>query len=124
VVAAALAYTLGWRMQSEVLALERRHVDLEAGTLRLDPGMAKNDDARVVYLTADLIDGVRAQLARVETLQRATGAVVPYLFPHLRGRHRGHRILDFVSGGAQRAGTPGVRGCSGMTFGGRRCGTW
>jgi len=35
--AIAVAYTFGWRMQSEVLALERRHLDLEAGTLRLDP---------------------------------------------------------------------------------------
>jgi hypothetical protein len=73
--------------------------------------VAKNDDARVVYLTADLIDGVRAQLARVETLQRATGAVVPYLFPHLRGRHRGHRILDFVKrwrAACRNAGCPGM----------------
>ena len=110
-VAVALAYTLGWRMQSEVLALERRHVDLEAGTIRLDPGMAKNDDARVVYLTADLIEGVRAQLARVESLQRATGAVVPYLFPHLGGRHRGDRILDFVKrwrAACRDAGCPGM----------------
>jgi hypothetical protein len=30
----ALAYTLGWWMLSEVLTLERRHVDLDAGTLR------------------------------------------------------------------------------------------
>jgi integrase len=35
--AIAVAYTFGWRMQSEVLSLERRHLDLEAGTLRLDP---------------------------------------------------------------------------------------
>ena len=35
-VAITLAYTFGWRMQSEVLILERRQLDLEAGTLRLD----------------------------------------------------------------------------------------
>jgi hypothetical protein len=35
--AVTVAYTFGWRMQSEVLALERRHLDLDAGTLRLDP---------------------------------------------------------------------------------------
>jgi hypothetical protein len=35
-VAVNIAYAFGWRMQSEVLTLERRHVDLEAGTLRLD----------------------------------------------------------------------------------------
>lgn len=45
--AAAIAYAYGWRMQSEVLTLERRHLDLEAGTLRLDPGATKNRDGRV-----------------------------------------------------------------------------
>ena len=32
-VAATIAYTFGWRTQSEVLALERRQLDLKAGTL-------------------------------------------------------------------------------------------
>ncbi len=51
---AAIAYAYGWRMQSEVLTLERRHLDLEAGTPRLDPGTTKNDEGRVVYLTPEL----------------------------------------------------------------------
>jgi hypothetical protein len=34
-------------MQSEVLTLERRHLDLEAGTLRLDAGTTKNDEGRL-----------------------------------------------------------------------------
>jgi integrase len=46
-VAAAIAFTYGWRTQSEILTRERRHVDLEAGTLRLDPGEAKNGEGRV-----------------------------------------------------------------------------
>jgi len=46
-------------MQSEVLMLERRQLDLRAGTLRLEVGTTKNDDGRVVKLTAEL----RAQLA-------------------------------------------------------------
>ena len=33
-VAVAFAYTFGWRVRSEVLTLERRHVDLRAGTVR------------------------------------------------------------------------------------------
>jgi hypothetical protein len=37
-----------------VLTLERRHLDLEAGTLRLDPGMTKNAEGRIVYLTPEL----------------------------------------------------------------------
>jgi integrase len=45
--AVTVAYTYGWRMQSEVLALERQHLDIDAGTLRLDPGMTKNGRGRV-----------------------------------------------------------------------------
>ena len=52
--AVAIAYTYGWRMQSEVLTLERRQLDLEAGTLRLDPGSTKNDEGRVIYLTPEV----------------------------------------------------------------------
>src|SRR5438874_11356339 len=43
--ACAIAYTFGWRMRSEVLSLERRHLDLDVtpfGTLRLDANMTKN----------------------------------------------------------------------------------
>ena len=95
-VATAVAYTFGWRTQSEVLTLERRHLDLEAGTLRLDPGMTKNDEGRIVYLTPELKALLAAQLERVEALQKRTGRIIPYLFPHLgRGRHTGQRRRDF-----------------------------
>ena len=40
-VAATIAYTFGWRMQSEVLTLTLSRVDLETGLLRLDPGTTK-----------------------------------------------------------------------------------
>src|SRR4030095_10773799 len=53
-VAVAIAHAYGWRMQSEVLTLERRQLDLEAGTLRLNAGTTKNDEGRVVYLTPEL----------------------------------------------------------------------
>ncbi len=32
---------------------------------------------------------------RVETLQRRTGRIIPYLFPHLADRHQGERTRDF-----------------------------
>lgn len=95
-VVAAIAYTFGWRTQSEVLTLERRHLDLEAGTLRLDPGMTKNDEGRIVYLTPELKALLAAQLARVEALQKRTGRIIPYLFPFLAGKvRRGERRRDF-----------------------------
>lgn len=80
-VAVSLAYALGWRMQSEVLSLQRRQVDLEAGTLRLEPGTTKNDEGRVVYLPADLKAAVVSQLNRVDALQRALGAHHPVGVP-------------------------------------------
>jgi integrase len=93
--AVAIAHTFGWRMQSEVLILELRQVDLEAGTIRLDPGATKNDEGRVVYLTPELRGMLTAQVARVMDLMRERGAVIPYLFPHLTGRHQGQRRREF-----------------------------
>ena len=33
-----------------ILTLELRQIDLDAATIRLDPGRTKNDDGRLVYL--------------------------------------------------------------------------
>lgn len=41
------SYAFGWRMQSEVLTLERGQLDVKAGTVRLEPGTTKNDDGRI-----------------------------------------------------------------------------
>jgi len=90
-----VAYTFGWRMQSEVLALERRHVDLAGGRLTLRAGETKNDEGREVFLTPPLKAALAAQLERVDALQRKLERVMPFVFPHLSGRHRGKRILDF-----------------------------
>jgi integrase len=108
--AIALANALGWRMQSEVLTLQKRHVDLKAGTLRLDPGSTKNDDGRVIYLTPELKTLLGAQLERVKALERMD-MLVPHVFPHLRGRFRGQRIKDFTRAwrtACKRAGCPGM----------------
>jgi integrase len=109
-VALAIDHAFGWRTQSEVLPLERRHLDLEAGTLRLDAGSTKNDEPRVVYLTPDLHRLLAEQLERVRLLERQTGRIVPWLFPHLTGRLRGQRIGDFLrrwKTACRRAGVPG-----------------
>lgn len=88
-VAVTIGHTFGWRIRSEVLTLELRQVDLEArdleghavGTIRLDPGQAKNDEARVVYLTPELLSMLAAQVGRVMDPMRERSAVIPYLFP-------------------------------------------
>ncbi len=109
--AVTIAYTFGWRMLSEVLALERRQLDLEAGTLRLDPGTTKNDEGRLVYLTPELKALLTAQVERVRTLEKKTGRIIPYLFPRLTGRKAGQRIKDFRKAwttACKRAGCPGM----------------
>jgi integrase len=80
-----LAYTYGWRIRSEVLTLARRHVDLDAGTIRLEPGMAKNDEPREFPLTAELRACLEAQRERTEALQRRIGRIIPWVF-HRNGR--------------------------------------
>lgn len=117
-VAATIAYTFGWRTQSEVLTLERRQLDLEAETLRLEPGTTKNDDGRLVYLTPELKSLLAAQVERVEALQRKLGRIIPWLFPHLeqRGGHINRRLVgtmksDFRKAwvtACKRAGVPGA----------------
>jgi len=87
-VAIAIAHTFGWR-KSEILSLERRQLDLKAGTLRLDAGTTKNGEARTVYLTPDLKTLLAGQVERVEALQCKLERIVPSPFPHLRGRRAG-----------------------------------
>jgi integrase len=99
-------------MQSEVLALERRQLDLEARTLRLDPGTTKNDEGRVAYLTPELARLLGEQLERIRTVERKTGRIIPFLFPYLRGRRRiGQRRRDFRKAwrtACRKAGLPGM----------------
>jgi integrase len=92
-VAVTIAYTFGWRKE-EILTLERRQLDLAAGTLRLDPGSTKNDEGRVVYLTPELSALLAAHVARVEALERRLGQIIAPLFPHFTGPHRGTRRRD------------------------------
>jgi integrase len=78
-----------------VLTLDRRQVDLEAGTIRLDPRTTKNDDGRLVYMPLDLKRLVAAQVERVRALERQQERVIPFLFPRLRGRRAGERRRDY-----------------------------
>jgi integrase len=94
-VAVSIAYAFGWRMQSEVLTLKRTQVDLNACTIRLEPGTTKNDDGRLVYLNPELAELLQAQLERAVLLEMGTGKPVPYLFPYFKGEHKGKRVQNF-----------------------------
>ena len=109
-------------MRDEVLTLERRHVDLDAGTIRLDPGTTKNDDGRLVYLPPALAAAVAAHLDRIRALERGLGRIVPWVFAHAAdgpldpktGQRRyvaGDRVRDFRRAwrtACRRAGCPGM----------------
>lgn len=71
------------------MSLQLRHLDLEAGTIRLDPGMTKTDDGRVLYLTPELARMLKVHVKRVRALMQRTNSIIPDLFPHLAGRHQG-----------------------------------
>jgi len=106
-----IAYTYGWRVPSEVLTLERRQLDLQAGTLPTDPATTKNDDGRVVYLTAELTALLAAQVERIRTAERRLGRIIPWLFPHLTDAgHLGERrtkLRKVWHTACRRAGVPG-----------------
>jgi integrase len=64
-----------------------------------------------VYLTPELRALFAAQLERVKALEREMGCILPYLFPHLQGRHKGKRIRDFKrawKAACTKAGCPGM----------------
>lgn len=110
--AAALlvAFVYGWR-KAEVLTRELRHLDLAAGTLRLDPGETKNGRGRQINLTAELRAVLSDQVARVRALEQQRGRIIPSLFPHLTGLHAGYPMLDIRKAwgkACRAAGLPGI----------------
>src|SRR5262249_3347336 len=107
---AAVAFVLGWRKR-EVLSLQLRHLDLDAGTVRLDVGTTKNREGRVAYLTPELNSLLEAQVGRVKALERKLGRIIPWLFPHLDGPHTGKMIRDLRKAwthACRDAGRPGL----------------
>jgi site-specific recombinase XerD len=77
---AETAYVTGWRVHDELLTREKKHVDLKAGWLRLEPGETKNRDGRNFPLTPRLREVLQAQIERTDALQRAEGKIIPWLF--------------------------------------------
>jgi integrase len=78
---AQIAYLTGWR-RGELLSRQWRHVDLKQGWLRLEVGETKNGKGRAFPINAlpELRTAIEAQRARVSDVERATGAIIPWLF--------------------------------------------
>jgi len=80
--AVEFAYLTGWRLKSEVLALQWWQVDFEAGMVRLEPGSTKNADGRVFPFAAlpALAGLLRTQAERTRAIERASGSIIPWVF--------------------------------------------
>ncbi len=85
------AYLTGWRIASEVLPLEWRRVDFEAGEVRLDVGRTKNGEGRTFPLTADLRALLLAQHAEHLRLKKA-GHIFPFVFFREVAEGRGGKL--------------------------------
>ena len=68
------AYLTGWRVRSDVLTLQWRQVDFEAGIVQLDPGTPKNLEGRVFVMTPELRATLEAQRAVTEEKQQRSGS--------------------------------------------------
>jgi integrase len=77
--AVQFAYITGWRIPSEVLKLQWRHVDFEARVVRLDPHTTKNDEGRTFPFTDALERLLEAQKAEHDRL-KAEGIICPWVF--------------------------------------------
>jgi hypothetical protein len=78
--AASIAYLFGWRMQSEVLTLERRHLDVRGGTLRR-PGHDQERRRAPLLPPPGSQDVARGPGRAGRPSLRKLGRIIPWLFP-------------------------------------------
>ncbi len=102
-----VAYWVGFR-RSELLRLEWRQVDLEAGTIRLGIGTTKNKDGRLVYLPVEALDVIKRWRDRTSAVERQKNAIISRVF------HRDGKPVEFFPykvwrRACERAGVPGRR---------------
>ncbi len=100
-----VAYHTGWRVPSEILTRQWRHLDLKAGWLRLEPGETKSGEGRQFPLTPVLKKALGAQRRLTRALEKRRDLIIPWVF------HRdGQRIQRFDKAwvrACREAGCPG-----------------
>lgn len=79
------AYITGWRLKSDLLTRQWRHVDFDAGWLRIEPGEGKTKAGRMFVLLPDLREVLEAQRAYTTAVELKTGSIVGWVF-HRNGR--------------------------------------
>jgi integrase len=80
-------YKRGWRV-SEIANLTWSQVDRDQGIVRLEPGEAKNDEARTVYLDDEVKEVFVAQWES----RKKSGKLLPYVFLNKQGTDRVKRF--------------------------------
>jgi integrase len=75
---ADFAHVTAWR-KSEILGLQWRKVDFEAGTVRLEPGTTKNREARQFIFTSELRRILEGQKEKREALAK-NAQICPWVF--------------------------------------------
>jgi len=84
------AYITGWRIKSEILSRQKRHLDLQCGFLRSEREETSSGEERRFPLTPGIRELLMRQLGKANELESKTNRIVPWLF------HRnGKPIKDF-----------------------------
>ena len=111
---ARVAFITGWR-KSELLSRDWRHVDLERGILRIEPGQSKNGGGREFPIVGELHDILLEQKQRKEDLEKKLGCIIRPVFFYYRTHRRfaraGARIQSFRGSwekACKAAGLPGL----------------
>jgi integrase len=80
-------------------------VDLEAGTVRLEPGTTKNKQGRLAYLPPEALESLRAWRQQTAHVERERSCIVVHVF-----HHNGERIRDFYTAWRAACTRAGVAG--------------
>lgn len=106
---ATFAYFSGWRLASEVLRLEWRQVDLDEGTVRIEAGVTKGGEPRLLpFRGLPELEAVLTRAREAAEALEATGRIVRLVFHHAGGKP----IRDYRTSwkrACERAGLPGLR---------------
>jgi integrase len=95
---ARFAFITGWRTLSEILPLQWRQVDFQAGIVTLDPGTTKNKEGRLFPFTAELRALLDEQRSKREVL-------CPWVFTYKGGHFKSYRRAWKTA--CRKAGLPG-----------------
>jgi integrase len=93
------AYKTGWRV-SEIRNLTWSQVDREQGIVRIEPGEAKNNEGRTVYLDEELKEVFNHQWE----LRKKSQNLIPYVFPNRDGNDKVRRFNKAWDKACQDAG--------------------